>query len=70
MAIVTIDDWKDGEFQYCEDLVRNGGCKEVPYGSVLSYLELQRAGAKYDKRPDVMAAFSELIHEWRSKTEE
>lgn len=64
---MTINDWKDGEFQYCADLVCSNGCKEVPYDAVLSYLELQRAGAKYDKRADVADAISELIRIWSRK---
>lgn len=67
MTIVTIDDWNDGEFKYCEDLVRSGGCKEVSREFVHDYLKLQRESASRDNREDVAAAITGLILAWRLK---
>lgn len=57
-------DWKDGEYGYCVELVKMGGCASVPASAVASYLHLQCADAARDGRLDVVQAFNRLIEEW------
>lgn len=44
----TAHTWKEDEARYCRDLVRRGGCAEVPAASVRSYLVMQRNSALTD----------------------
>lgn len=59
-------DWKGGEVEYCQELVRTGGNESVPFEAVLSYLELQRNDAKRGSDPDALAAdvLGALIRVW------
>lgn len=64
MSKANVFDWKAGEYQYCVDLVRTNGTREVPRESVLSYLEVQIASAERDEREDVIRALNMLRSRW------
>ena len=62
----TVFDWKDGEYQYCYDLVANGGDKNVPRYALKDYLNVQVVSAVRDQRLDVVGALVNLIDKVQS----
>lgn len=58
----TLKAWNDGELTYLAALVRTGGdSPRVPADAVDSYLAVQHAGARRDRRPDVCEAITTLM---------
>lgn len=57
---MSVFNWKDGEYQYCADVVRVGGTLEVPRDSIVAYLDCQLVDARKDKRADVVEALEML----------
>ncbi len=60
----TVFDWKDGEYQYCADLVVTCGDENVPSNCLRSYLMTQVVSAEKDNRSDVVAALRVLLNVW------
>lgn len=56
--------WKDGEADYCRSLVMVAPTREVPRGSVASYLEVQISSARRDGRADVANYLGSLLAYW------
>lgn len=63
-AASNVFDWKDGEYQYCADLVLHNGDDKVPANCLRSYLMTQMASAKRDERADVVDALRVLLNVW------
>lgn len=63
-----LHDWKDNEFGYCQGVVRTQGNRSVPREYVASYLGVQIASARADRRPDVVEALIALKDRWTRDT--
>jgi len=58
-------DWKGDELEYCENLVKNRGSREVPAAHVASYLQLQLEDAVRDGFLQAAQQMLMLIHKWK-----